>query len=86
MFERLAPPARQVMARAEQESDRLRHNYVGPEHVLAGLAADDGPAGRVLRERALDLAGVRAELDRLVARGVLLGPYATTPSCCAASE
>jgi hypothetical protein len=29
----------------------------------------------VLRERALDLAGVRAELDRLVARGVLLGPY-----------
>lgn len=38
MFERFTEPPHEVMDLAGQESDRLRHDYVGPEHVLAGLA------------------------------------------------
>lgn len=76
MLERFTPSARQVMELADQEADRLHHNYVGPEHVLAGITSHgDSPAARVLRGRGLDAEAVRAELDRLVEQGILLGPY-----------
>lgn len=72
MFERFTEGARQVVELAEQESDRLGHNYLGPEHVLAGIAAQAGsPAERVLRSLGLDAAAIRAELDRLVGQDVL---------------
>ncbi len=46
MFEWFTEPARQVMGLACEEADRLRHNYVGPEHVLAALARQESsPAG-----------------------------------------
>jgi ATP-dependent Clp protease ATP-binding subunit ClpA len=64
------------------EAQRLRHHYLGPEHLLLGLlhegddpvAHGDHPAARLLRRHGLDLATVRAEVDRLVAAGVLPGP------------
>jgi ATP-dependent Clp protease ATP-binding subunit ClpA len=72
VFERFTQRARQVLVLAEQESDRLGHDYLGPEHVLAGIAAQSGsPAERVLRNRGLDAAAIRAELDRLVRQGTL---------------
>jgi hypothetical protein len=65
-----------------QEAERLRHYYLGPEHLLLGLLRDgdepvrhgDNPAARLLRANGLDLETVRAEIDRLVAQGVLPGP------------
>jgi hypothetical protein len=72
VFDRFTQRARQVVVLAEQESDRLGHNYLGPEHVLASIAAQAGThAGRVLRSRGLDAAAIRAELDRLVSQGIL---------------
>jgi hypothetical protein len=64
------------------EAERLRHRYLGPEHLLLGLlregddpvAHGDSPAARLLRRHGLDLATVRSEVDRLVAAGVLPGP------------
>src|SRR5258708_21916098 len=76
MLERFDEPAGQVMDLACQEADRLRHDYVGPEHVLAGLARQDaGRAARVLRASGLSAEAVRAGLDRLVVEGVLPGPW-----------
>src|ERR1700730_19314074 len=76
MLERFDEPAGQVMDLACEEADRLRHDYVGPEHVLAGLARQDGGrAARVLRASGLTGEAVRAALDRLVAGGVLPGPW-----------
>ncbi len=72
MFERFTEPANQVMCLACAEADRLRHDYVGPEHVLAGLARHDGSrAAAILRVSGLDDGAVRAGLDRLVTAGTL---------------
>ena len=75
MFERFTRPAGQVMELACEEADRLRHDYLGPEHVLAGLARQaDGRAAAILRASGLGAETVRAGLDHLVERGVLPGP------------
>src|SRR5260370_5859967 len=72
MFERFTEPANQVMCLACEEADRLRHDYVGPEHVLAGLTRqEDSRAAAILREAGLDPEAVRAGLDRLVAQQIL---------------
>jgi hypothetical protein len=57
------------------EASRLHHPYVGPEHLLLGLLRQgDNPAALVLVAHGLDLETVRAEVDRLIAQGVLPGP------------
>jgi ATP-dependent Clp protease ATP-binding subunit ClpA len=63
------------MERADRESGRLGQAYVGPEHVLAALAADESVAGRVLRRFGLAADVVRTELDHLVVTGVLPGRH-----------
>lgn len=72
MFERFTEPAHKVMELACEEADRLRHDYVGPEHYLAGLARQENShAAGILRSSGLDVEAVRAGLDRLVAQGML---------------
>ncbi len=72
MFERFTEPASQVMELSCAEAERLRHDYLGPEHVLAGLARQEGSqAAGILRASGLDVEAVRAGLDRLVAQGML---------------
>jgi len=72
VFERLTESARQVIELAGQESDRMAHDYLGGEHVLAGIAAQGSTrAARILADHGLGVAVVRAELDRLAAQGVL---------------
>jgi ATP-dependent Clp protease ATP-binding subunit ClpA len=68
-------PARIASGMANMEARRLRHHYLGPEHLLLGLLQHgDNPAARVLVAHGLDLETVRAEVDRLIAQGVLPGP------------
>jgi hypothetical protein len=64
-----------------KEARRLRQVYIGPEHLLLGMLrpevrlwASDNPGGRVLQAHGLDLDAARAEVDRLIAQGVLPGP------------
>lgn len=72
MFERFTEPADQVIELAWEEAERLRHDYLGPEHVLAGLARmEDSHAAGILRACGLGTDAVRAGLDRLVAQGML---------------
>jgi ATP-dependent Clp protease ATP-binding subunit ClpA len=60
---------------AHMEARRLGHHYLGPEHLLVGLLVEgDNLAARVLVANGLDLATVRAGIDRLIAQGVLPGP------------
>jgi Clp amino terminal domain, pathogenicity island component len=68
-------PAKRASAMALWEVRRLHHAYRGPEHYLLGLLRQgDNPAARVLVAHGLDLETVRAEVDRLIAQGVLPGP------------
>lgn len=75
MIEQFPEPARQVFTLAEEEADRLRHNYVGCEHALAGLARHPGPTAEFLTGNGFDVDTVRGGLDRLVGQGVLPPPW-----------
>jgi beta-lactamase regulating signal transducer with metallopeptidase domain len=62
--------ARQVMALAEQEARRLKHEYVGTEHILIALAGQkDGVAAKVLDKLGVQKETVEAELAKLVRPG-----------------
>lgn len=76
MLDHFAEPVRCILRVAEQEADRLGHNYIGCEHVLAALAVQPGtPTNRILVRHGLDIESIRSELDRLVEQGVLPPPW-----------
>lgn len=70
MFERFTPHARHVVVLAQEEARKLRHNYIGTEHILLGLIAErDGLASRVLAGFGLYLDGTRQEVTAVVKAG-----------------
>lgn len=76
MLDHFAEPVRSILLIAEREADRLGHNYIGCEHVLAALAVQpDTPTARILAGHGLNLETIRSELDRLVEQGVLPPPW-----------
>jgi hypothetical protein len=61
------PRARRVLDLTRGESLRLGHNYIGTEHLLLALVAEeDGVAARVLREQGVDMDRARAEVVRVL--------------------
>jgi len=49
-LDRFTQRARRVLTYAQEEAERLNHNYIGTEHLLLGLMREEsGVAGRVLR-------------------------------------
>ncbi len=60
MFERFTDEAREVVVRAQHEADTLGHDYLGTEHLLLGLASDDGAAGAALRSLGVSSDELRA--------------------------
>src|SRR5512138_2905168 len=70
MYERFTDRARKVMALANQEAQRLNHEYIGTEHLLLGLALEgNGVGAMVMKNLGVDLAALRAEVEKLVKRG-----------------
>ena len=80
-------PAGVVPHLGREEAEARHQHYIGPEHLLVGLLRQaeflgqvdalrqgDDRAADLLRAHGLDLATVRAGIDRLVAEGVLPGP------------
>lgn len=64
------PRAQQVLALARKEADRLKHNFLGTEHLLLGLIAlGQGVAVTVLGKMGLDLKTVRLEVENQVGQG-----------------
>lgn len=50
----VSSPVKRAVDTALEVSDELGHNYVGPEHLLIGLAQESsGMAGKILREHGL---------------------------------
>jgi len=69
-MERFTQRARRVLSLAHQEAERMRHSYIGTEHLLLGLIREDGGvAGRVLRELGLDAGRVQEIVERLAGPG-----------------
>src|SRR3712207_2991498 len=67
--ERLTEKARQALLLAVEEGRRMNHTYIGTEHVLLGLAAGNGQAGRVLADLDVGLDQVREAVEYVVGRG-----------------
>ena len=73
-MERFTQRARRVLSLAHQEAERMRHNYIGTEHLLLGLIREEGGvAGRVLRELGLDANRVQEIVERLTGPGQYRG-------------
>ena len=67
MYEHFTDRARKVMQLANQEAQRLNHEYIGTEHILLGLVMEgSGVGATVLRNLGIDLRKVRREVERLV--------------------
>jgi len=83
MFERFTDRARKVMALANQEAQRLNHEYIGTEHILLGLVKEgSGVGATVLKQLDVDLRKVRMEVEKLVKSGpdmVTMGKLPQTP-------
>lgn len=66
MFEKFSDRARKVMANANHEAHRLKHDYLGTEHILLGLVKEGSSIGaNVLKNMNIDLPKVRKEIERL---------------------
>src|SRR5262245_41890297 len=65
-MERFTQRARRVLSLAQEEAERLQHNYIGTEHLLLGLMREDGGvAGRVLHDLGLEQRRVEELVERL---------------------
>ena len=73
-MERFTQRARRVLSLAHQEAERMRHNYIGTEHLLLGLIREEGGvAGRVLHELGLEAERVQEIVERLTGTGQYRG-------------
>jgi len=83
MYEHFTDRARKVMQLANQEAQRLNHEYVGTEHILLGLIKERfGVAANVLKNLGVDLPKTRREAEKLVPSGpkiVTMGRLPQTP-------
>jgi ATP-dependent Clp protease ATP-binding subunit ClpA len=71
-FNRFTDRAKRVLALAQDEAIRMGHTYIGPEHVLLGLArlADiaqaDPPMKQIFDTLGLTLTQIRTELGKVI--------------------
>lgn len=64
---------------AGEEATQLRHPFVGPEHLLIGLAAAEGAGGDFLRGKGFAHRKVRAAVRRAVGRGPRAAEFLPDP-------
>jgi excisionase family DNA binding protein len=69
-FERFNDPARRVLGAAQEEAQRLKHNFIGTEHLLLGLLRqDESVAAHVLRHLNVKLDAARERVEFIVGKG-----------------
>jgi ATP-dependent Clp protease ATP-binding subunit ClpC len=66
MYERFTDRARKVMQLANQEAQRLNHEYIGTEHILLGIIKEgSGVGANVLKNLDIDLPRTRREIEKI---------------------
>jgi ATP-dependent Clp protease ATP-binding subunit ClpA len=83
MFERFTDRARNVMAIANAEAQRLNHKEIDSYHILLGLVKEgSGVGATVLKNIDVDIKKLRLEIEKLVKSGpgmVTMGQLPCTP-------
>lgn len=65
--------AKQTLEAAVEEAAHLRHNYIGPEHILLGLLDDEnGAAVQILIKLNIDIDDIRSEVLELITETVTM--------------
>ncbi len=69
-LERFTQRARRVLNLAQENAEKMNHNYIGTEHLLLGLLREEsGVAGRVLRSLDLTPRRVQDMVEHMVGTG-----------------
>src|SRR5688572_13857538 len=69
-FERFNDRAKRVLAIAQEEAVRLKHNYIGTEHLLLGLVREgESVAANVLNTLGVELSKVRTAVEFIIGPG-----------------
>lgn len=70
IFDRFTEKAQKVLVFAQEEAVRLRHNYIGTEHILLGLLREgEGLAAQALKSRGVNIEDVRKRVVSAVGMG-----------------
>jgi ATP-dependent Clp protease ATP-binding subunit ClpC len=76
----VTPRLKRVLETAIQTANDMGHSYVGPEHMLIGLAAEEeGSAGAILRRHGLSLQNAEKQTTKEVGRGPRRDERSATP-------
>ncbi len=81
-FDTFTERARKVLRLAQEEAQRLQHNYIGTEHLLLGLLREgEGVSSNVLTHLGMDLERARQAVEGIISRGdrVVHGEIGLTP-------
>ena len=69
-FAKFTERARKVLTLAQEEAQRLQHNYIGTEHLLLGLVREgEGVAVKVLNNLGVELQQIRKAIEFIIGRG-----------------
>jgi ATP-dependent Clp protease ATP-binding subunit ClpC len=70
MFGRFTERAQKAILLAQEEAKKLRHNYVGTEHLLLGLIEENTGVGALsLKEFGVTLEKAREEVEKAIGKG-----------------
>jgi ATP-dependent Clp protease ATP-binding subunit ClpA len=70
VFERFTDRSRRAVALAQEEARRLRHHYIGTEHLLLGLIDEgEGVAAKALDSLGVSREDVRLQVEEIIGRG-----------------
>ncbi|HLW50990.1 MAG TPA: Clp protease N-terminal domain-containing protein, partial [Sphingobacteriaceae bacterium] len=67
MEAKFSPRVKDVISYSREEAIRLKHDYIGTEHLLLGLIREgDGTAIKILKESGVDMADLRKTIESAV--------------------
>jgi len=70
MFERFSERARRVIIYSREEATKLKHNFLGTEHILMGILKErSGLAVSILRKLGTPIDEIRLEIEKRTAPG-----------------
>ncbi len=81
-FDKFTEHARKVLSQAQEEAQRIQHNYIGTEHLLLGLLHEEqSVAVTVLENLGAESSKVRSAVELAIGRGYrsTLGQIGLTP-------